>query len=262
MSWNQYNKNKCTQNSTANPITTSILSQANTTLIVLCVATNGGTRTGGAPDVSGYDMIQAGTVESSAEGSTELWYTLNDHITKSVGLTINLPNTSSDTINTISASFYTAAGEWAVWTVTDQANGTSNAPLLNVGTYGANDHVCIVSSLFSGADGMLAGGWAYTGTLLYGTDNGSVGNAGTFYFEGGFHPTSIDMDYQTKLSDDWCTIGAAFTAYVDPALRKVNTVLYQDIGDWNTTQFHELGGVAKVQTVQELNTVVVPISPV
>ena len=266
MSWNYYNKNKCTQNSTANPVTTSILSQANTTLIVLCVSYTGTTaRTGGAPDVSGYDMIQAGTVESCTEGSVELWYTLNEHITKSVGLTINLPNANTRTINTISSSYYTAAGEWALFTVVDQASdtGSSNPITVTVGLFGNVDDVCVVASMFSGYDSLLAGGWSFNGTLLYGTDNGTDGNAGNFFFlGGGFHATSQAMTYTTKFADDWAITGAAFTAYVEPVLGKVNTVLYQDIQDWNTTQFHTLGGAAKFETVQELNTVVVPISPV
>jgi len=259
-SWTQYNKNKCTQNSTANPVTTNILSNATTTLIVLSVATTGGTRTGGAPDVSGYDMIQAGTVESSDEGSVELWYTLNDRIIKSVGLTINLPNTSSHAINTISSSYYTAAGEWAKFTVVDQANGTSAAPSVTVGAFGSTTEVCVVDSMFSGNDSMLAGGWSNNGTLLYGTDNGTDGNAAQFnILGGGFHATSQVMSYTTKTSDDWCIIGAAFTQTNDPTIRKVNTILYQNILDWNTTMFGE-DTLTKAETVQELNTVTVPIT--
>tara|TARA_R110000772_G_scaffold2410_1_gene8269 strand:+ start:2652 stop:3395 length:744 start_codon:yes stop_codon:yes gene_type:complete len=223
--------------STADPITTLILTPADCTLIVLTVAVTGTvSRAGGSPtlvDIDGTTQsMLPGLGEASAEGEVEIWYAVNDNCPNSLGVSIDLPNTGTINITTSSSSYSCAAGNWAYFHERIDANGVSTAPSVTV-TPPAGQYV-IVDSMFSGY-GQDSG--TNNRTKLYSNDTGNEINAHQYHI--GSSTATIAMSYTTAASDDWCITALCFAEYTDGDLKRWNGILNQNITvmdskKWNT----------------------------
>jgi hypothetical protein len=230
---------------TANPISTNIFTASGTIVMVLCVAVSGTTpRTGGAPTHNNYEFTQASsTAETTTQGSSELWYLLNDRIAKSVGTSISLPNTGGHSIKTTAVSFSsTLLGKWATFKKATKATGSSSGPTTTLTTPGTPS--VQIDSMY--VNYSTTSGYTNSYTLLYITDNGSWLSGQTYYlnpFGGTFTGT-----WYVPHTSEWAVVSASFEEGNAPDLYSMNSIINQDILEINTKVLTK--NIDTVNTVQ------------
>lgn len=216
--------------STSNPITVNSFTGTYSNLVVLHIATTGGERNDGTPGLtpSGATFSRSCPNVVTAEGSVEIWHLLNDDVPKTLGISINIPNSSNlDIISSVSI-FNTASQSWASLYATASATASSTSP--NV-TIGINANGVAVDSMFTGYASLS--NFTYSRTLLYLNGTESEIRACQYYINDNTSESdiNINMGYTTNASDNWAISAASFNEIDIPVvtgtISTVNGVFYQ-----------------------------------
>lgn len=199
-----YGNNSAHGSSTSNPITIAFTPNAGSKVLVLMINTGGGaSRAGGAPTFNGVTLIQAGATQTSAETSSELWYTTDPNILIA-GSGISIPNTGVIAVQTVVATAL-CQRSCSLGNVAVISTQVSTNPSLTITTNTANN--IIFATTGTGAQTWAP--TAQTGTIIFNTDVAAYGDGQQYFIQAAAGAQA--MGYTFATSDDWCMVVASFT---------------------------------------------------
>lgn len=198
-----YQNNSAHGASATNPVTISFTPNTGSTVLVLMINTGSVARTGGSPTFNGVTLMQAGSTQTSAETTAEIWYTCDKSILIA-GSGVSIPNSGAITLYTVVAAA-SCVGGCSLGNVTGISTQVSANPSLTI-TTNTNKNIIFATT------GTGAQTWApsaQTGTNIFNTDNGAFGDGQQYFIQS--LAGAQAMGYTFGTSDDWCMVVASFS---------------------------------------------------